>query len=126
MCACSVYVGSFVVCFVSRCYVRGSKSNGTGILHEAKALDALLRVVSEMRMYLRKQSLDQRPILCIRYFGHPIAAAVDAAPMRRECEDTFAAPLVVLFRRALISDLVRKDPFLKMKRGPRGLGWEAI
>ena len=43
-----------------------------------------------------------------------------------ESEDTFAAPLFVLFKRALISDLVKKDPFLKMKRGPRGLGWEAI
>ena len=106
-------------------YVLGSKSNGTGILHEAKALDALLRVLSEMRIYLLKQSLDHRPILWIKYFGHPIAAAVDAAPIRRECEDTFAAPLVVLFRRALTSALVKKVPFLNTKRGPCGLGWEA-
>ena len=44
-------------------YVRGSKSKGTGMLHVAIALDAFLIVLSEILIYLRKQSLDQRPML---------------------------------------------------------------
>ena len=95
------------------------------MLQLARARDVALMDESDMRIYLLKQSLDHRPILWIKYFGHPIAAAVDAAPIRRECEDTFAAPLVVLFRRALTSALVKKVPFLNTKRGPCGLGWEA-
>ena len=53
------------------------------------ARDAFFMVVLESLMYLRKQSLDQRPMLCMRYFGYPIAAAVDAAPMRNEWEEMY-------------------------------------
>ena len=45
------------------CYIRGSKSTGMGMLHLAIALEVFLIVVSERRIYLRKQSLDQRPML---------------------------------------------------------------
>ena len=38
-------------------------------------------------MYVRKQSLDHRPICWISQRGSPAAAAVVAAPMRNECVD---------------------------------------
>ena len=92
------------------------------MLQVAMARDALRRVSSAIRMYLRKQSLDQRPILWIRYFGHPIAAAVDAAPMRSECDDMFMAPSDMSRNVPLMSGRVRKEPLLNIKRGPVGLG----
>ena len=35
---------------------------GIGMLHLASALEAVLMVLSDILMYLLKQSLDQRPI----------------------------------------------------------------
>ena len=87
--------------------VRGSKSKGTGMLHRAIARLVLLIVVSEMRIYLRKQSLDHRPMLCMRYFGHPMAAAVEAAPILNECDEIFAAPFEVSRKILLTSERVR-------------------
>ena len=101
-------------------HVRGSKSIGTGMLHEAMSRDAFFRVASAMRMYRRKQSLDHRPMLWMRYLGHPIAAAVDAAPMRSECEEMLIAPSEVSLRVLLMSARVRKVPLRKVKRGPCG------
>ena len=69
-----------------------------------------------------KQSLDHLPIPCIRYFGHPMAAAVDAAPILREWEETLAVPFVVSFRMVLMSDLVKYFLFWKAKRGPSPVG----
>ena len=79
--------------------------------HCAIALQAFFMVSLEILMYRRKQSLVHLPIPWIRYLGHPIAAAVDAAPMRREWEDTLAAPSVMSFSNLLISGLVRNPPF---------------
>ena len=74
--------------------------------HFARALDVDLTVLSEKRMYLRKQSLVHLPMLWIRYLGYPIAAAADAAPILSKWEDMLAMPSVVscsvLFRSALI------------------------
>ena len=88
------------------------------MLHVAMAFDAYFMVTSDTRMYLRKQSLDQRPMLWMRYLGTPMAAAVDAAPMRSECEDMFAVPFVVLCNVRFTSNLVRYEPLAKMNRGP--------
>ena len=90
------------------------------------ARDAFFMVVLESLIYLRKQSLDQRPMLCIRYFGYPIAAAVDAAPMRNEWEEMLAAPLDMSLRILFMSDLVKKEPLLKQKRGPDLVGCIAV
>ena len=77
-----------------------------GMLHVANDVEVERMVWSEIRMYLRKQSLVHLPKLCIRYLGQPIAAAVDAAPIRSEWEDMLASPLVVsrsvLLRSALL------------------------
>ena len=80
------------------------------MLQDAMARDALRMVASGTRMYLRKQSLDQRPMSCMRYLGQPIAAAVDAAPMRKEWEEILTSPLVVSLRMLLRSLRVRKVP----------------
>ena len=61
----------------------------------------------------------------MRYLGHPIAAAVDAAPMRRECDEILMAPSEVSLRVLFISERVRKVPLRKTKRGPQGKGWLA-
>ena len=81
------------------------------MLHLAIAREAFLIVVSDMRMYLLKQSLDQRPRACMSHFGQPAAAAVEAAPIRRECDEMFARPSVVLTRRALTSFRDKNRPF---------------
>ena len=73
----------------------------------ARMCDVLMMVCSETRMYCRKQSLVHLPIVFISHFGHPMAAAVDAAPIRRECDVVLAAPLVVCFSSWLRSFLVR-------------------
>ena len=65
------------------------------MLHFASALDVDLMVLSEIRMYLRKQSLVHLPMLWIRYLGHPMAAAVEAAPILSEWEDMLARPFDV-------------------------------
>ena len=54
------------------------------MLQLASARDAALMDESDMRMYLLKQSLVHLPMLWIMYFGQPMAAAVDAAPILRE------------------------------------------
>ena len=84
---------------------------GTGMSQCAMDLDALLIVSFEILIYLLKQSLDHLPIPCIKYLGHPIAAAVDAAPIRREWDDTLAAPLVMSFSKVFMSALVKKPRF---------------
>ena len=61
-------------------------------------------------------------MLWIKYLGHPIAAAVDAAPILRECDDMLAAPLEVSRSVLFTSVLVRNVPFRKTKRGPCLLG----
>ena len=88
------------------------------MLHVAMALEVFLMVTSDTRMYLRKQSLAQRPMLWMRYLGTPMAAAVDAAPIRSEWEDMLAVPFVVSCKIRFTSDLVRYVPLAKMKRGP--------
>ena len=123
-----VYVcGIMCVCVCCRGYrecghVRGSKSIGIGMLHLAMARDAFLIVVSEILMYLRKQSLDHRPMPWMRYLGQPIAAAVDAAPIRNEWEDMLAAPSDVSRRILFMSFRVKNEPLWKAKRGPLVLG----
>ena len=89
----------------------GSNPSGTGMSQCAMDLDALLIVSFEILIYLLKQSLDHLPIPCIKYLGHPIAAAVDAAPIRREWDDTLAAPLVMSFSKVFMSALVKNPPF---------------
>ena len=76
-------------------------------------------------MYRRKQSLVHLPMPWIRYLGHPIAAAVDAAPIRREWEEMFTAPSEVFFSVLLMSERVRNVPLLNTNSGPRGFGcWD--
>ena len=58
-------------------------------------------------MYLLKQSLDHLPKLIISHFGQPIAAAVVAAPILRECDVVLAWPLVALWRRRFMSRLFK-------------------
>ena len=50
--------------------------------------------------------------------GQPIAAAEDAAPIRREWEDSFNDPLDASLRSLLMSRRVRKEPLRNWKRGP--------
>ena len=50
----------------------------------ANTWDVFMTVCFDMRMYLLKQSLVHRPKLMISHFGHPMAAAVVAAPILRE------------------------------------------
>ena len=45
------------------------------------------------------------------HFGQPAAAAVEAAPIRRECDEMFARPSVVLTRRVLMSFRDKNRPF---------------
>ena len=92
-------------------YVLGSNPIGTGTLHSAIALEVFLMVSLEILMYLRKQSLDHRPIPWMRYLGHPIAAAVDAAPIRREWEDILATPSDMSLSNLFMSVRVKKVPF---------------
>ena len=47
-----------------------------------------------------------------------MAAAVEAAPIRREWEDMLAAPLEMSRRMLFKSDLVRYVPFWKVNNGP--------
>ena len=65
-------------------------------------------------------------MLWISHFGHPIAAAVDAAPMRRECDEVLARPLVVAVRTEFMSVLVRYFLFLNVKRGPDPVGCNSL
>ena len=93
-----------------------------GISHVASEVEVELMVWSEIRMYLRKQSLVHLPKLCIRYLGQPIAAAVDAAPILNEWEDMLACPLVVSRRVLLRSARLRYFLSWKVKRGPDLVG----
>lgn len=69
-----------------------------GLLQLANTCDVFVIVWLEMRMYLRKQSLDHLPRLIISHLGQPMAAAVVAAPIRSECEVVLAKPFVVSVR----------------------------
>ena len=57
-----------------------------------------MTVCFDMRIYLLKQSLVHRPKLMISHLGHPMAAAVVAAPILREWDVVFANPFVVSWR----------------------------
>ena len=61
--------------------------------------EELMMVCFDMRMYLLKQSLVHRPRLMISHFGHPMAAAVVAAPILREWDVVLANPSVVSWSR---------------------------
>ena len=85
--------------------------------------DVFIMVCCDIRTYLRKQSLVHRPMVLMSHFGHPMAAAVDAAPMRRECDVVLAAPLVVETSRLFMSFLVRYFLLWYVNRGPVWVGW---
>ena len=89
-----------------------------GLLQLAKTCDVLMMVWLDILMYRRKQSLDHLPKLIISHLGQPMAAAVVAAPMRRECEVVLASPFVDSERREFISFLVRNLLFEKVNSGP--------
>ena len=73
------------------------------LVHLASLFDVCLMVAFGILIYSRKQSLDQRPKACMSHFGQPAAAAVEAAPMRREWEEMLAMPSVVASSKELIS-----------------------
>ena len=77
------------------------------LLQLASMWDVLYIVCCDMRMYRLKQSLVQRPMVLINHFGHPMAAAVNAAPMRSECDVVLVAPSVVECSSWFMSFLVR-------------------
>ena len=79
-------------------------------------------VCCDMRTYLRKQSLVHLPMVLMSHFGHPMAAAVDAAPMRRECDVMLAAPLVVDMSSLLMSFRVRYFLLWYVNSGPVWVG----
>lgn len=89
-----------------------------GLLQLAKTCDVLMMVWLDILMYRRKQSLDHLPKLIISHLGQPMAAAVVAAPMRRECDVVLASPFVESERREFISFLVRNLLFEKVNSGP--------
>ena len=89
----------------------------------ANTCDVLMIVWSETRMYLLKQSLDHRPRLLISHFGQPMAAAVVAAPILRECDVVMSWPSVVSWRRRFTSRLFRNLLLLKVNSGPAFDGW---
>ena len=74
--------------------VSGSKLCMSPMSHVARIFDVLSMVLFGTRMYCRKQSLDHLPMACINHLGQPRAAAVEAAPMRRECDEIFILPSV--------------------------------
>ena len=93
-----------------------------GLLQLAKTCDVLMMVWLDILMYRRKQSLDHLPKLIMSHLGQPMAAAVVAAPIRRECEVVFAIPFVESERREFMSFLVRNLLLEKVKSGPVLLG----
>ena len=84
--------------------------------------EELMMVCLDMRMYLLKQSLVHRPRLMMSHFGHPIAAAVVAAPIRREWDVVLASPSVVSCSSWFMSFRVRYLLFWNVKRGPDLVG----
>ena len=78
-----------------------------GFVQCASTCDALVMVWLDILMYLLKQSLDHRPRLIMSHLGQPMAAAVVAAPILRECEDVLTMPSVVSRNRRFMSFLVR-------------------
>ena len=79
--------------------------------------DVFMIVWSEMRMYLLKQSLDHHPRHLISHFGQPMAAAVVAAPILRECEVVLSWSSVVSWRTRFTSSLFRNLLLLKVNSG---------
>ena len=104
--------------------ISGSKGSILDFLQVAMFLDVFLMVAFGMRMYSRKQSLDQRPIPWISHLGQPAAAAVEAAPILSECEEMFATPPVVLTNVELTSLRDKNLPFWNVNNGPLLDGWE--
>ena len=66
------------------CYSCGLNICVMGFVQLASTCDVFMTVCFDMRMYLLKQSLVHRPRLIMSHFGHPMAAAVVAAPILRE------------------------------------------
>ena len=93
------------------CYSCGLNVCLMGFEQLASMCEVLTIVWFEMRMYLLKQSLDHLPRLMISHFGHPMAAAVVAAPILSECDVVLAWPSVVSKRSWLMSFRVRYLPF---------------
>ena len=62
-------------------------------------------------------------MVLISHFGHPIEAAVDAAPILREWDVMLAAPLVVCNNRVLRSFRVRYFLLWYVNNGPEPVGW---
>ena len=104
------------------CYSRGLNTFLMGLMQLASMCDVLIMVWFDIRIYRRKQSLDHLPRLMISHFGHPMAAAVVAAPIRRECEVVFASPFVESERREFMSFLVRNLWLENVNRGPVFVG----
>ena len=61
-------------------------------------------------------------MVLISHFGHPIAAAVDAAPILSEWDVMLAAPLVVCSSRLFRSFLVRYFLLWYVNNGPEPVG----
>ena len=83
-CADNTLICLYYVSVYSCRSVSGSKLSMLALVHLASLFDVCLMVAFGILIYLRKQSLDQRPKACMSHFGQPAAAAVEAAPMRRE------------------------------------------
>ena len=96
-----------------------------GLVQLASTCDALIMAWLEILMYRLKQSLDHLPKLMISHRGHPMAAAVVAAPILKECEVVFARPPVRSASKEFKSLLVKNLPFRYVKRGPWLVGCTA-
>ena len=119
--ACASEALKYCSCCWLRCDVRhscGLKVFVMGCDVLDKMCDVLMMVWSEIRIYLLKQSLDHRPKLMMSHLGHPMAAAVVAAPILSECDVVLIWPLVVSCRTRFTSRLVKNLLLLKVKSGP--------
>ena len=105
-----------------QCYSWGLNVSLIGLVQLASMCEELMMVCLDMRMYLLKQSLVHRPRLMMSHFGHPIAAAVVAAPIRRDWDVVLASPSVVSCSSWFMSFLVRYLLFWNVKRGPDLVG----
>ena len=100
----------------------GSKLLMSVAVNLAKLLDVSSMVFLGILMYRRKQSLDQRPSAWISHLGQPAAAAVEAAPMRRECDEMLTLPLVDSTSTLLMSLLDKNRPLANVNNGPDLVG----
>ena len=98
-------LGAYEYCGVA--HSCGLKVCEIGLVQCDRTCEVLMMAWSEIRMYLRKQSLDHLPRLLMSHFGHPMAAAVVAAPILREWDVVLTRPHVVSDNKRLMSFLVR-------------------